>query len=81
MGIFQPSFKELSFRIVSSDKIDMSCSESFDCGKVPHYYKQTNISHIFKKGNRAEAGNYHTVALTLTLSRSMKEFSVFAWFD
>ena len=40
----------------------MIWSESFDCGKVPQYYKQTNISPLFKKGNRAKAGNYRPVA-------------------
>ena len=39
-------------------------SESFDRGIVPQYYKQTTITPLFKKGNRARAVNYRPVALT-----------------
>ena len=39
-------------------------TESFDSGKVPQFYKETHISPLYKKGNRAHAINYRPVALT-----------------
>jgi len=38
--------------------------ESFDCGTVPKYYKDTIITPLYKKGDRARAVNYRPVALT-----------------
>ena len=38
--------------------------ESFQSGKVPEFYKETHISPLYKKGNRAQAINYRPVALT-----------------
>ena len=38
--------------------------ESFECGTVPKFYKETHITPIFKKGDRARAANYRPVALT-----------------
>ena len=34
------------------------------CGTVPKFYKETYITPIFKKGDRARAANYRPVALT-----------------
>ena len=39
-------------------------SESFKSGIVPAFYKTSFISPIYKKGNRAIAGNYRPVSLT-----------------
>ena len=44
--------------------IRMIWSESLDIGVVPQFYKQSYISPLFKKGNRAQAVNYRPVALT-----------------
>ena len=38
--------------------------ESFTSGVVPKFYKETNITPLFKKGDRAKAVNYRPVALT-----------------
>lgn len=38
--------------------------ESFHSGKVPQFYKETHISPLYKKGDRAKAVNYRPVALT-----------------
>ena len=38
--------------------------ESFDRGTVPKYYKDTIITPLYKKGDRARAVNYRPVALT-----------------
>ena len=39
-------------------------NESFRNGTVPEFYKQTFVSPLFKKGDRAKAANYRPVALT-----------------
>ena len=38
--------------------------ESFKIGTVPEFYKQTFVSPLFKKGDRAKAVNYRPIALT-----------------
>ena len=38
--------------------------ESFKIGTVPEFYKQTFVSPLYKKGDRANAVNYRPVALT-----------------
>ena len=38
--------------------------ESFKIGTVPEFYKQTFVSPLYKKGDRAKAENYRPVALT-----------------
>ena len=37
--------------------------ESFECGTVPKFYKDTHITPIFKKGDRARAANYSPIDL------------------
>ena len=44
--------------------IKMIWEESFTSGVVPKFYKETNITPLFKKGDRAKAVNYRPVALT-----------------
>ena len=39
-------------------------SESYKLGIVPEYYKQSYITPLFKKGDRAKAQNYRPVSLT-----------------
>ena len=42
----------------------MIWEESFTSGVVPKVYMETNITPLFKKGDRAKAVNYRPVALT-----------------
>ena len=44
--------------------IKMIWEESFTSGVVAKFYNETNISPLFKKGDRAKAVNYRPVALT-----------------
>ena len=44
--------------------IKLIWSESFHLGIVPQFYKDTCITPLFKKGDRARAVNYRPVALT-----------------
>ena len=46
------------------DPIRLIWSESIDTGTVPQFYKETHVSPLYKKGNRAQAVNYRPVALT-----------------
>ena len=39
-------------------------SESFQTGVVPKFYKASNVTPIYKKGSRAQAGNYRPISLT-----------------
>jgi len=39
-------------------------NKSFTEGELPHDWKRANISPIYKKGARNEAGNYRPVSLT-----------------
>jgi hypothetical protein len=39
-------------------------AESFRSGIVPQFYKETHISPLYKKGDRAKAVNYRPIALT-----------------
>ena len=42
----------------------MIYQKSFDEGVVPENWKEANVSPVFKKGKRADAGNYRPVSLT-----------------
>ena len=44
--------------------IKLIWTESYTLGLVPKFYKETHISPLYKKGNRAHAVNYRPVALT-----------------
>ena len=46
------------------EPIRLIWSESFDRGEVPKFYKDTYITPLYKKGDRAKAVNYRPVALT-----------------
>ena len=46
------------------EPIRLIWSESFERGEVPKFYKDTYITPLYKKGDRARAVNYRPVALT-----------------
>jgi len=41
-----------------------SWKESFESGTVPKFYKESYVTPLYKKGDRARAGNYRPVSLT-----------------
>ena len=62
--------------------IKMIWTESYSLGTVPKFYKLSHVAPLFKKGDRARAGNYRPVSLTShimkvyerILRKSMVEF-------
>ena len=46
---------------------------SLDKGILPNVWKHANVSPIFKKGNRAEAGNYRPVSLTSQVCKVLEK--------
>ena len=46
------------------EPIRLIWSESISTGIVPAFYKQSHITPLYKKGNRAQAVNYRPISLT-----------------
>jgi Reverse transcriptase (RNA-dependent DNA polymerase) len=46
--------------------------ESLDTGKVPGDWKKANVMSIFKKGSKADCGNYRPVSLTCQVGKIME---------
>jgi hypothetical protein len=44
--------------------IKLLWKESFESGTVPKFYKESYVTPLYKKGDRARAGNYRPVSLT-----------------
>jgi len=54
--------------------IKMIWTESYSLGTVPKFYKLSHVAPLFKKGDRARAGNYRPVSLTSHIMKSMSGF-------
>ena len=46
--------------------------QKFDSGKLPHIWKEANVSPIFKKGDRSDPANYCPISLTCALCKVME---------
>ena len=46
--------------------------KSLDDGKIPDDWRDSNVTPIFKKGSKADPGNYRPVSLTCGVGKSME---------
>ena len=51
----------------------MIFQKSLDPGKLPHIWKEANVSPIFKKGDTSDPANYHPISLTLVLWKVLEQ--------
>ena len=45
---------------------------SLDTGKLPHIWKEANVSPIFKKGEKSDPSNYRPISLTCVLCKVLE---------
>jgi len=50
------------------------CQQSWLTGEVPDDWRIISVTHIYKKGQKEEPGNYRPVSLTLVLGKIMERF-------
>ena len=46
--------------------------KSLDSGKLPHIWKEANVSPIFKKGDKSYPANYRPISLTCVLCKVLE---------
>ena len=46
--------------------------KSLDSGKLPHIWKEANVSPIFKKGDKSDPANYRPISLTCVLCKVLE---------
>lgn len=46
--------------------------KSLDSGKLPHIWKEANVSPIFKKGDKSDPANYPPISLTCVLCKVLE---------
>ena len=49
-------------------------NKCFEQGKIPEEWKDSNVTCIFKKGDKTDPGNYKPVSLTCILSKVAESF-------
>lgn len=69
-GLHPRLLKELAEEL--ADPIAELFTISFAEGKLPHQWKDANVTPLFKKGDKSEAGNYRPVSLTSILCKIME---------
>ena len=63
------------FKAAKNELIKPLCiifNKSISTGRVPCDWKLTNITPIFKKGNKSHLGNYRPISLTSMVSKLME---------
>ena len=69
-GLHPMVLKECAEEIAES--LSTIFTQSYNSGTVPDYWRLANIVPIFKKGKRAEVGNYRPVSLTCVSCKVME---------
>ena len=49
-------------------------NKCFEQGKIPDEWKDSNVTRIYKKGDKTDPGNYRPVSLTCILSKVAESF-------
>ena len=61
-----------SLKLELATPLSMIMQKSMDTGQVPSDWKVANVTPIYKKGSKAEAGNYRPVSLTSICCKMME---------
>ena len=69
-GIHPRVLKEIAEEIVEA--LVVIFQESLEAGRVPEDWKVANITPLFKKGGRQQAGNYRQVSLTSVIDKILE---------
>ena len=71
-GLHPRILKELALPL--SVPVCVLLNKCFELGKMPSEWKNSNVTCIFKKGDKADPGNYRPVSLTCILSKVAESF-------
>ena len=52
--------------------LQVTFQKSLDSGKLPHVWKEANVSPIFKKGDKSDAAKYRPISLTCALCKVLE---------
>ena len=55
----------------------MIFQKSLDSGKLPHIWKEANVSPIFIKGDKSDSANYRPISLKCVLCRVLEHIVAF----
>ncbi|KFP86853.1 hypothetical protein N311_07107, partial [Apaloderma vittatum] len=70
-GLHQRALKELAY--VLTKPLCIIYPKSWLTGEVPMDWKVANVTPIYKKGRKEDAGNYRPVSLTLVPGKVMEQ--------